>query len=79
LVNLNQNFQINLDNEVVGMVTRKDLAAPIASTSIGLKIKTSKRSTVLKGQQLTPKKRSSVASATLREDVAEVPYERMSE
>ena len=39
------------------MITRKDLAAPITSTGIKLKIKTSKKTTVLRGQQLKPTKR----------------------
>jgi hypothetical protein len=49
---------VNLDNEVVGIITRKDLAAPIASTKLNLEIQTSKRSMVMKGRQLKPAKKS---------------------
>jgi hypothetical protein len=54
-------FQINIDNNV----TRKDLASPIASTNIRLKIK---MLIVLRGQQLAQPKRSAI----LREEVAKL-------
>jgi len=62
-------FKINLDNEVVGMITRKDLAAPIAETTLRLKIETSKKSIVLKGEQLKPKKRSGSLQPLVENDI----------
>jgi hypothetical protein len=68
---------VNLDNEVVGIITRKDIAAPIASTSINLKIKTAKKSTVLKGQQLKVNKRRGTAALSRNDEGSDLPYEEL--
>ena len=70
-------MQINLDNEFVGIVTRKDLAAPITSTGMNLKIQTSKRSTVLKGVQPTPVKKTSRGENEAIGQESDVPYEEL--
>ena len=65
----------------MGMITRKDLAAPITSTGINLKIKTSKKTTVLKGQQLKPAKRrlasGPVRGQSLAHQESDVAYEEL--
>lgn len=50
------------------MITRKDLAAPIAETTIRLKIKTAKKTIVLKGEQLRPRKRQGSLQPLIEDD-----------
>jgi hypothetical protein len=50
------------------MITRKDLAAPIAVTTLGLKIKTAKKTIVVKGEQLKPQKREGSLQPLIEND-----------
>jgi hypothetical protein len=70
-------FQINLDNEVVGIITRKDLAAPMSSTGINMKVKTAKKTTVLKGQQLKTAKTASRRGRGEAGQNTDLPYEEL--
>ena len=49
-------MQINYDNEVVGMITRKDLAAPINIIPWSKKLDIAKKTTVIKATMQDPKK-----------------------